>query len=287
MVVLVDSDAYRENPTSPGGCRSTARSRPSRPGVRPSSSTTTRSRRTSTRCLHIPVPSTPTPTDDVVSAIGARIEAAKPRAVVWWFSQPNAWERRLADVLVRAGSSRTTPAARPVWGADRSRWRRADPGRDAVGASTTRRSVRCAAGRSGDLRRPACGSNGSRRHVRQAAARPRADRHRARRAAAWASGASTGGDLGETSAPSCEPQGLEYLSGTMAAGARSRRLRGEPRAVDRDGEERRGSPVPGPRPLGRDCLALQDGGGGSSIRSRERCMSRRNAGAASPPASSA
>src|SRR5262249_31718172 len=68
-----------------------------------------------------PGPMMPTPPDDVAAAIGVRIDAAEPSAIVWWFSQPNAWERRLADVLSAAGSDRTTPRVRPVWGADRQR----------------------------------------------------------------------------------------------------------------------------------------------------------------------
>jgi hypothetical protein len=116
MVVLVDSDVFRENRTMPGGMplygktvalaagrpdffldyyaiASNFDEEPPRPG-----------------------PVMPTPPDDLAGAIGARIEAARPRAIVWWFSQPNAWERQLADVLSAAGSSRT-PRARAPCGA--------------------------------------------------------------------------------------------------------------------------------------------------------------------------
>src|SRR5262249_57091386 len=57
--------------------------------------------------------------EDMAAAIGARIEAAQPRAIVWWFTEPNAWERQLADALVRAGSIRTELPPRPMWSADR------------------------------------------------------------------------------------------------------------------------------------------------------------------------
>ena len=45
----------------------------------------------------------------MTSAIAERIEAATPRAIVWWFSQPNVWERTLIDALVAAGSTRSEP----------------------------------------------------------------------------------------------------------------------------------------------------------------------------------
>jgi hypothetical protein len=121
MVVYFDTDMYRENATAPGGIvlyGKTAALAAGRPDLLleyyaiASNADFTPPR---------PGPLAPRMPDDVADAIGARIETAKPRAIVWWFTQPNAWERRLVDVLVAAGSTRTSPPRRAIWGADRAK----------------------------------------------------------------------------------------------------------------------------------------------------------------------
>jgi hypothetical protein len=120
MVVYFDTDMYRENATAPGGMvlyGKTAALAAGRPDLLleyyaiASNVDFTPPRPTGALAPKVP--------DDVADAIGARIEAAKPRSIVWWFTQPNAWERRLVEVLVAAGSKRTNPPPRPMWGADR------------------------------------------------------------------------------------------------------------------------------------------------------------------------
>ena len=259
MVVLVDSDVFRENRTMPGGLSlygktvalaarrpafffdyyaiaSNFDEEPPRPG-----------------------PVTPTPTDDVVRAIGARIEAAKPRAVVWWFSQPNAWERRLADVLTAAGSSRTTPAARPVWGADRSTvavepirvetpWGRRDAALGALrgfldGESPPPcvRLQRVAAAHYGKpplVLAPIDTAGDGPPH--------------------WAVGSFDMVEVWGGERAVMEPEGLEYERGNGGRRVHAVDLWGNARLWTEIGEERHADPAPGPRPLGRDCVALHD-----------------------------
>src|SRR4030095_16291149 len=119
MVILLDTDVYRENPTAPGGLplygktAALAAGHPDR--FLDYYALVSNFDKTPPR----PGPLAPAPPDDIAGAIGARVEAAKPGAIVWWFTQPNAWERRLADALAEAGSSRTSPPLRPMWGHDR------------------------------------------------------------------------------------------------------------------------------------------------------------------------
>jgi hypothetical protein len=61
----------------------------------------------------------PHPPEDVPAALAGRIDASAPGAIVWWFSQPSAWERTLADALVAAGSSRSRPPLPPTGLSDR------------------------------------------------------------------------------------------------------------------------------------------------------------------------
>jgi hypothetical protein len=109
LVVLFDTDVDRENRTAPGGLwaygklAALSAGRPdgfldfyallSNFDIEPPR----------------PGPIAAQPPDDVAGALAERIETAAPGAIVWWFSQPNAWERALADALVAAGSSRSEP----------------------------------------------------------------------------------------------------------------------------------------------------------------------------------
>ena len=51
----------------------------------------------------------PVPPADIAGEIGRRVAAVHPRSIVWWFSQPTAWERTLARSLAEAGGSWTNP----------------------------------------------------------------------------------------------------------------------------------------------------------------------------------
>src|SRR5262245_64958936 len=120
MVVFFDTDVYRENATFPGGIwlyGKTAALAAGRPDLLLDYYALVSN--------FDPSPPRPgavaqSPPDDVAAALAARIDAARPQAIDWWFIQPNAWERRLADVLVAAGSTRTFPPPRATWGADRT-----------------------------------------------------------------------------------------------------------------------------------------------------------------------
>ena len=133
MVVMFDTDVYRENATMPGGVPlygKTAALAAGHPG----------------RFLDFyavasnydpepprPGPIAPVPPADLIGAVGTRIEAEHPDAIVWWFTQPNAWEQRLIDAWCR----RVRVVPRP---------RRCRCGASTVGASTCRRWHRDAVG---------------------------------------------------------------------------------------------------------------------------------------------
>ena len=114
MVILFDTDVEREDRTSPGGlwmygklAALTAGRRdrfldyysivsnfdtePPRPGFLG--------------------PAAPA---DISGEISARVTAAKPSSIVWWFSQPTAWERTLAVALAAAGGGLSGPQVPPT-----------------------------------------------------------------------------------------------------------------------------------------------------------------------------
>src|SRR5262249_31463328 len=122
MVVFFDTDVYRENRTSPGGIAlygKTAALAAGRPDLLVDYYALVSN--FDPEYPHPGALATSAP-DDVAAAIEARIDAARPPAIDRWLIQPNAWERRLADVLVAAGSTRTFPPPRAMWGADLTRW---------------------------------------------------------------------------------------------------------------------------------------------------------------------
>ena len=109
LVVLFDTDIDRENRTSPGGLWAYGKL------AALSAGHTDRFLDFYALLTNFDVeppragPIMLQPPEDVTSAIAERIESATPRAIVWWFSQPNAWERTLVDALVAAGSISADP----------------------------------------------------------------------------------------------------------------------------------------------------------------------------------
>ena len=262
MVVLLDTDVYRENATCPGALplygkiAALAAGHPDR----------------FVDYYTIPsnrdwLPPRPglvalAPPTDVASALGARIEAAKPGAIVWWFSQPNAWERRLADVLVEAGSTRTSPPPEPMWGADRAEVT-ADPIR--VETPWDRRYEALAAlralvdpdSRQTCIRLERIATRSTVKHVLVLAPIPRGE---GQGPPEWAVGSFDGAEIWGVERFAGEPQGLAFFREIDGSrGAALVDFSGNSRTWTSGGTERPGSLVPGPRPPGRDCLALHDG----------------------------
>jgi hypothetical protein len=260
LVVMLDTDMYRENATSPGGIMlygKTAALAAGRPDRFLDYYTLVAN--------YDPGPShpgalAPAVPDDVADALAARIEAAAPSAVVWWITQPNAWERRLADALVAAGSVRTDPPARPMWGADRTSGA-VDPIR--IETPTERRRDALAALRAlvDPPSSPTC--------VRLERITSRPYREWPLLLAPmgdgsdgppeWAVGSWRQAEVWGRAQPAAEPIGLQY--GSPVDGRRTADvvdMWGNSSAWTSSGESQIRSPAPGPRPLGRHCAALHD-----------------------------
>jgi hypothetical protein len=262
MVVMFDTDVYRENPTMPGGVPlygKTAALAAGHPG----------------RFLDFyavasnydpepprPGPIAPVPPADVIGAVGARIEAEHPDAIVWWFTQPNAWEQRLIDALVQAGSSRSLPPAVPMWGSDRG----------SVEVSPIRIETPW------ERRQEAL--NALRPIIDPAPPPPcmRLERVSARQVHSWPLAIAPNPPSGDgvpswavaipgeaeiwgARRPSGDPVWFEYRQRSDgSAEVDLAEFGGTSRTWQPGGEERPGIPLPGPRPIGRDCVARLDDG---------------------------
>jgi hypothetical protein len=202
------------------------------------------------------------PPADVIGAVGARIEAEHPDAIVWWFTQPNAWEQRLIDALVQAGSSRSLPPAVPMWGSDRG----------SVEVSPIRIETPW------ERRQEAL--NALRPIIDPAPPPPcmRLERVSARQVHSWPLAIAPNPPSGDgvpswavaipgeaeiwgARRPSGDPVWFEYRQRSDgSAEVDLAEFGGTSRTWQPGGEERPGIPLPGPRPIGRDCVARLDDG---------------------------
>jgi len=259
VVVALDTDMYRENPTSPGGIMTYGKTvalavghpdrfidyyalvsnvdwGPPRPGQL--------------------TPAVPT---DVALALATRFGGAAASPIVWWVTDPNAWERQLAEALVAAGSTRTTPATRPMWGPDRLT---APVAPIRIETPPERRGDALAALRA--LVDPPPPRSCVR--LERVASRPypkiplllapMTDDDLPQ----WAAGGWREVEVWGREQPAHAPIGLHYAS--TADGLRSAQLleaSGYTAAWTASGELQARSPAPGPRPLGRYCAVLQEG----------------------------
>jgi hypothetical protein len=261
MVIAFDTDMYRENNTSPGGLMlygkigalAAGRSdlflnyyalmanydgEPARPGAL-----------------------SPTMPNDVADALAARIDPARPAAIVWWFTEPNAWERRLADALVDAGSHRTSPPARPMWGADRP-----EISAKPLRVETPPERIRDALAALRALVDPPHPTSCVR--LERVASRPAAKEALVLAPVAsgadgvpeWATASWGDAEVWGREQQASWPIALEY---TTAADGRRRadlmEMWGNTNAWTASGEAVAPTPAPGPRPVGRYCVALYAG----------------------------
>jgi hypothetical protein len=264
LVVFFDTDVYREHPTCPGGLSlygKTAALAAGRPDLLIDYYALVSN--FDQEQPHPGALATSAP-DDVAAAVEARIEAAKPKAIDWWLVQPNAWERRLADLLVAAGSTRTHPTPRATWGADRASvsadpilvetpWPRRGEALRALRAFVdpppTPPCVR--------LERVATQEYGRWTLLVAPVGRTANDRDDPPR---WAVASWNDAEVWGIQRTAAEPVALQYeVDRDGTASVHVVDAGGFASAWTPTGDERPPSPISGPRPPGRDCELLEDG----------------------------
>src|SRR5262245_2609756 len=262
MVILFDTDVYRENPTAPGGLSLYGKTAALAAGNAGRFLDYYAIVSNFDRLPPRPGPFANVAPEDVARDLGARIEAAAPSAIVWWFTQPTAWERWLAKELVVAGSSRTDPAPVPMWGADRPIL--AAPPIRIETPWERRQDALAVIHRLVDPPMPAACVRlvpVATRNVPLVWPTALAPVDSGASPPTWAVGRWNAAEIFGTERPARDPLWFQY-GRNRDGSARVDLIEfwGAATTWTQAGDERHSSAiVPGPRPLGRDCAVLQDG----------------------------